>query len=262
MNNLKIFVLFFLSLVFVFYSFNFFEEKPNEITLNRKNFNVKNLETFSKLSKWKDYSKTHYEDSSKIYKEDYYSSVQNKNSLQPESWSDLYLKISKNDKEKLDLITEMLFNIKVDNEIDNERFAKLIVSYVQHIPYSLLVGKTCKQAAKNESIRKMIESGIECDENVYAGIYSPMEFIKNYKGDCDTRTVFLYTLMKNIGYDVVIMNSKYYKHSILGIRLASSGKYKKYRGKKYYVWETTNVGWRIGDLPAQYSKLDKWNIIL
>lgn len=262
MNNLRIFVLFFLSLVFVFYSFNFFEEKPNEITLNRKNFKIKNLETFSKLSEWKDYSKTHYEDSSKIYKEDYYSSVLNKNSLRPESWSDLYLKISKNDKEKLDLITEMLFKIKVDNEIDNDRFAKLIVSYVQHIPYSLLVGKTCKQAAKNESIRKMIESGIECDENVYAGIYSPMEFIKNYKGDCDTRTVFLYTLMKNIGYDVVIMNSKYYKHSILGIRLVSSGKYKKYRGKKYYVWETTNVGWRIGDLPAQYSKLDKWNIIL
>lgn len=262
MNNLKISVLFFLSLVFVFYSFNFFEEKPNEITINRKNFNVKNLETYSKLSAWKDYSKTHYEDSSKIYKEDYYSSVFNKNSLQPESWSDLYLKISKNDKEKLDLITEMLFNIKVDNEIDNDRFAKLIVSYVQHIPYSLLVSKTCKQAAKNESVRKMIESGIECDENVYAGIYSPMEFIKNYKGDCDTRTVFLYTLMKNIGYDVVIMNSKYYKHSILGIHLASSGKYKKYRGKKYYVWETTNVGWRIGDLPAQYSKLDKWNIIL
>lgn len=262
MNNLKISVLFFLSLVFVFYSFNFFEEKPNEITLNRKNFNVKNLETYSKLSSWKDYSKTHYKDSSKIYKEDYYSSVFNKNSLQPESWSDLYLKISKNDKEKLDLITEMLFNIKVDNEIDNDRFAKLIVSYVQHIPYSLLVSKTCKQAAKNESVRKMIESGIECNENVYAGIYSPMEFIKNYKGDCDTRTVFLYTLMKNIGYDVVIMNSKYYKHSILGIHLASSGKYKKYRGKKYYVWETTNVGWRIGDLPAQYSKLDKWNIIL
>ena len=111
----------------------------------------------------------------------------------------------------------MLFNIKVDNEIDNDRFAKLIISYVQHIPYSLLVGKTCKQASKNESVRRMIESGIECDENVYAGIYSPMEFIKNYKGDCDTRTVFLYTLMKNIGYDVVIMNSKYYKHSILGI---------------------------------------------
>ena len=100
MNNLKIFVLFFLSLVFVFYSFNFFEEIPNEITLNRKNFNIKNLETFSKFSKWKDYSKTHYEDSSKIYKEDYYSSVLNKNSLKPESWSD-FLKISKTIKKSL-----------------------------------------------------------------------------------------------------------------------------------------------------------------
>tara|TARA_B100000003_G_C10931678_1_gene371401 strand:+ start:1787 stop:2572 length:786 start_codon:yes stop_codon:yes gene_type:complete len=261
MNNLKISILFFLSLIFVFYSFNLFEEKP-KLTLNQNPFEIKDLETFSRLSNWDDYSETSYQDTSKIYKEDYYSSTLFKNSIQPKSWSDLYLKISNADKEKLDLITDMLFSIKIENNLNSDKFAKLIVSYVQHIPYSLLVGKTCKEAARNESVRMMLENGINCEENIYAGIYSPMEFIKNYKGDCDTRTVFLYTLMKNIGYDVVIMNSKYYKHSILGIRLASSGKYKKFRGQKYYVWETTNVGWRIGSLPAQYSKLDKWNIIL
>ena len=262
MNNLKISMLFFFSLIFVFYSFNFFEKEKSELTLNQKPFELKDLETFSKLSKWVDYSKNSYQDTSKIYNEDYYSSMLHKNSIQPESWSDLYLKISDNDKERLDLIIDMLFNIKIENNLNTEQFAKLIMSYVQHIPYSLLVGNSCKQAAENKIVRKMIESGINCEDNVYAGIYSPMEFIKNYKGDCDTRTVFLYTLMKNIGYDVVIMNSKYYKHSILGIRLASSGKYKRFRGQKYYVWETTNVGWRIGILPAQYSKLDKWNIIL
>ena len=262
MNNFKISILFFFSLIFVFISFNFLKEETSELTLNQKPFEIKDLETFSKLSKWVDYSKNIYQDTTKIYKEDYYSSMLQKNSIQPESWSDLYLKISDNDKEKLDLITDMLFSIKIENNLNSDKFAKLIVSYVQHIPYSLLVGKTCKEAAKNESVRMMLENGINCEENIYAGIYSPMEFIKNYKGDCDTRTVFLYTLMKNIGYDVVIMNSKYYKHSILGIRLASSGKYKRFRGQKYYVWETSNVGWGIGILPAQYSKLDKWNIIL
>ena len=226
MSNLKILILFFLSLIFVFYSFNLFEGKQ-KLTLNQNPFEVKDLETFSRLSNWNDYSETSYQDTSKVYKEDYYSSTLFKNSIQPKSWSDLYLKISNADKEKLDLITEMLFSIKIENNLNPDKFAKLIVSYVQHIPYSLLVGKTCKDAARNESVRMMLENGINCEENVYAGIYSPMEFIKNYKGDCDTRTVFLYTLMKNIGYDVVIMNSKYYKHSILGISLASSGKYKR-----------------------------------
>ena len=102
MSNLKILILFFLSLIFVFYSFNLFEGKQ-KLTLNQNPFEVKDLETFSRLSNWNDYSETSYQDTSKVYKEDYYSSTLFKNSIQPKSWSDLYLKISNADKEKLDL---------------------------------------------------------------------------------------------------------------------------------------------------------------
>ena len=65
MNNLKISILFFLSLIFVFYSFNLFEEKP-KLTLNQNPFEIKDLETFSRLSNWDDYSETSYQDTSKI----------------------------------------------------------------------------------------------------------------------------------------------------------------------------------------------------
>ena len=118
MNNFKISILFFFSLIFVFNSFNFLKEETSELTLNQKPFEIKDLETFSKLSKWVDYSKNIYQDTTKIYKEDYYSSMLQKNSIQPESWSDLYLKISDNDKEKLDLITDMLFSIKIENNLN------------------------------------------------------------------------------------------------------------------------------------------------
>lgn len=262
MDNLKISLGFLISLALVFYSFTFSKDEKIEIILSENLIPEKNTSKFSKFAEWQDYDRLSYSDTVKIYKEDYISSIVNKNNLDPKSWSDLYLKLSIEDDNKLNLISSMLFNLKRENNLNPDEFAKLIVSFVQHIPYSLIVGRSCKEASKNKSIKNMIKNGVNCEGNIFAGIYTPMEFMKNFKGDCDTRTVFLYTLMKNIGYDVVIMNSKQYAHSILGIRIAASGKYKKYKGKKYYVWETTNSGWRVGNIPPKYNKLENWNIIL
>ena len=40
----------------------------------------------------------------------------------------------------------------------------------------------------------------------------------NLKGDCDTRTLLLYTILSHYNYDVAV-SSEFYGHSILGINL-------------------------------------------
>ena len=108
----------------------------------------------------------------------------------------------------------------------------------------------------------MINKGFECDSYVKGAIYSPVEFIDKFKGDCDTRTVFLYTVLKRYKYDVVILNSDVYGHSILGVNISSSGRYKYHNGKRYYTWETTSPGWRLGDLPPDYYNIKYWHVTL
>ena len=41
---------------------------------------------------------------------------------------------------------------------------------------------------EDNSIKKMMNDGIKCDGDVYAGVYTPLEFMSNFKGDCDSRT--------------------------------------------------------------------------
>ena len=104
---------------------------------------------------------------------------------------------------------------------------------VQNIPYNIIVQESCSLAQiRNDSVNEMILRGYECEGNVYAGVYSPLEFVKKMKGDCDSRTLFIYTVLKKFNYDVVILNSDLYAHSIIGLNIPSSGRYKYYNGKR------------------------------
>jgi hypothetical protein len=134
---------------------------------------------------------------------------------------------------------------------------------VQNIPYNILTSESCSDAYLNsKSIKDMIDQGIDCDGNVFGGLYTPTEFIKNFKGDCDTRTVFLYTILNRYGYDTRILNSDFYRHSIIGVNLPSRGRFKTHLGKRYYTWETTNINWQLGDLPPSTSRMDLWHVAL
>ena len=87
--------------------------------------------------------------------------------------------------------------------------------------------------------------------------------LKKYEGDCDTRTIFLYTLLKKYNYDVVILNSIVYKHSILGINLPTSGSNYKYdNGRRYYAWETTAKDMKRGLMSPSWSNMNNWFIAL
>ena len=102
-----------------------------------------------------------------------------------------------------------------------------------------------------------------------AGVLSPIEFLADFKGDCDTRTVFLYTLLRCMGLKAVVMNGP--GHSMLGLPYAAKQPglpYLLHQGQKYYFVETTVIvrnsrycGPHIGEVPRNF-RAEQWRIVL
>ena len=176
------------------------------------------------------------------------------------NWAEIYTNLLSNDKNYMDKVFAAYERILQKKKLNQHQFADAIVTSIQTLPYVWILNKNCDLP---DSKAKIAKSGYDCLGNImlYA-VQSPYEFIYNTKGDCDTRTVFLYSVLQHFGYDVRILISKHYQHSILGVNLPSSGKYLKSQTKKYYVWETTLAGMKLGQLNPEISNMNLWSIAL
>jgi hypothetical protein len=166
-------------------------------------------------------------------------------------WQQVYYELYNKNKSRLTFIQDSLSVIRDSLQLDHDAFARVVVSFVQDIPYNYILPDSC--AGHDDH---------PCLGNVKYGILSPVEFLNSLQGDCDTRTVLLFTLLRNFGYEPVIINSNEYLHSMLALDIPTSGEYLEYKGKHYAFWETTNVGWLPGMLPPDMSNTSYWNVIL
>jgi energy-coupling factor transporter transmembrane protein EcfT len=224
-------------------------------------------EIISRKINWNDYENRRYSGDFRFYYGDY---IKSKNYRENISWSNnstwgsIYNKISKNEisENRLDLIYNTLNQIKTTRKLSYVEFAEVIVSLIQKIPYNYVFSGSCNDPTLPLKYIQAIRNGTKCHANINHSLFSPMEFFYNKGGDCDSRTVLLYTLLKKYNYDVVILNSDLYGHSILGVNLPTRGKYKLYNNKKYHFWETTGVGWKRGEIPPEWGDVSKWFVAL
>jgi len=168
-----------------------------------------------------------------------------------EFWQKVYFNLYNNNKSRLTFIQDSLQSIRDSLQLGQEDFARMVVSFVQDIPYNYILPDSCTGHDDHP-----------CVPNVKYGILSPVEFLNTLQGDCDTRTVLLFTLLRNFGYDPVIVNSNEYLHSMLALDIPTTGDYLEYKGKRYAFWETTNVGWMPGMLPPDMDNINYWNVTL
>ncbi len=243
--------------------------KPEESVYRSVRFeNNDSVEVYTANRVWRDNYGNDFSAPLVIRVRDYEKLRNHINSYRPASsvnfWGDLYDYIERTDRPALDIIIDSFRSIQNEKKMNRMEFAEMVVTCVQDIPYSLVFQEECLDAANYEQdIRKLLEECPECCiGNIMYGIQNPVSFIQNLKGDCDTRTVLIYSLLKNFGYDVAILNSDYYRHSIIGINVPASGKAKLYNGKKYMLWETTAKYYAAGTLPATYSDVSYWDIVL
>jgi hypothetical protein len=170
----------------------------------------------------------------------------------------IYYKMYDHDKVKLkDLIDQMKFYIKSEN-LNYMDALNYVCSSIQYIPYTLVLNSDgecpCEQSFGSFSADCKVQSnGRGCCSNVDPfGIYSPFEFAYYKTGDCDTRALLAYTILKEMGFDVAVMVSDSERHSVLGVaEIGNNGVFSNsfgtnYFGKRFYLWELTSENWRFG----------------
>lgn len=217
--------------------------------------------------KWQDYDRTIYETDLVINSDLVNYSSKNKNRLPSmRTANDYNLLLSNLHSKSGDAylrIMPKMDSIKVVNSLSRKRYAEVIVTMIQAIPYVATVEQSCNPFDyQDPRIRELLQSN-PCEPNQKFGIKTPAEFLSNLKGDCDTRTLFLYGLLKKAGYDVVIYGSEFYGHSVLGIHLnIEATHFKVHDNKKYYLWEVTGESFLPGELPESINNLNYWSINL
>ena len=216
--------------------------------------------------KWTDFHGKKYQGSFVLQLSSIRKSTYHLNSLESQafnSYAPIYQSVYEKDRYFLTDLYHMLDSIRIGNQQNKTRFAHTIVSMVQSIPYVLILENDCEDPLnlRNPQIREIILSKVPCDGNAPYGLKTPTQFLESFKGDCDTRTLLLYTIFKHYHYDVAIINSAYYGHSMLGLSLPDlTGAYKVANGVKYYFWETTEKGFLPGQLDRRNGKLELWKI--
>lgn len=219
---------------------------------------------------WLDYDGRIYNGRLSIKSSDYKESKNFKDNLKigtnSESGYDFLLyQLTRHNPDKLTFLYEMFDSLGYANNLDQVNFSEMVVSFVQDIPYSLILPSDCnpnlyiEDSFINEYLR---DSHAKCVGNIKYGIHTPIEFLYTLNGDCDTRTLLLYSIFSHYGYDVAILSSEYYGHSILGLNLPFSGIAYYTQNKRYVLWETTSPNLRAGILPKEISNLYYWRISL
>jgi hypothetical protein len=237
-------------------------EKEREVVIENESY-------ISKKLYWKYYDGRPDSVSYKIKSSDVRNSQNFRNyfsfdNYQMDQYKFLVTSLLKNDNVPLWNVYNAFDSLRTKSKLDRVQFAEAIVSSIQSIEYVLITESACNYKLYDDDFTvNYLREGKPCYGFQRFGILSPVEFITSLKGDCDTRTLFLFSVLKYFNYDVVMLNSLEYKHSILGINLTyKTGTFKVFNNKKYFTWETTNIGYRPGELNKEYSNLNNWEVVL
>lgn len=203
---------------------------------------------------WSDFNREKHSLPFKVDYEDVLKASSNRNAfaITPEfSWGIFYRHLVDHDAPLVEELALAFYNYQKEKKMSRRDFAELIISAIQDIPYNLLLSGACKRTDVQP-----------CFGHIKLGVYAPAEFVSSLKADCDTRTLLIYTLLSRFNYDVAILNSEKYLHSVIGLNIPSTGKYKALNTKKYYFVETTARGCPIGYLHHDVSNINYWNFVL
>jgi hypothetical protein len=106
-----------------------------------------------------------------------------------------------------------------------------VISFVQHIPYTIDSVTTGYDNYPRYPIETLIEGG-----------------------DCEDTSILTAALLRQIGYDVVLLIFRDPPHAAVGAYcVGCPGTYWEYGGRRYFYLETTAPGWQIGQAPPQYK---------
>lgn len=169
----------------------------------------------------------------------------------------IYNSMYQHDKSLIQSMVQEYVRLAKANNLSYIEVLELVVSSVQSIPYTWVLDSdpSCGQSWFGSSAIPADNCTVNsepsgCCDQVKYGVFSPIEFAVKKTGDCDTRSLFAFTILKSMGYDVAIMGSNSEHHSVLGVKLPGiPGDGKRGNtsdGKNYFLWELTAKGPFLG----------------
>jgi len=244
-------------------------EEPNENSNEGSNNNQIQDELIKHNLTWTDYNGNTYggefwTSRNKFKQSKRYKSNLNLEIYTPGDYDYMVYLLKENDKNSMNGVYQLFDELGRQNNLNRVQFAEMIVSFVQSIPYTVILPEACIPELYDDDFVKqyLAQSNAKCVGNEKFGINSPVEFMSNLKGDCDTRTLFLYTVFLHYNYDVALFSSEYYNHSLIGLDIPLEGLTYKYDNHNYVLWETTATGLKPGEIPFSLSDLRHWRISL
>ncbi|MDR2273713.1 MAG: hypothetical protein LBF27_22590 [Sphingobacterium sp.] len=244
--------------------------KPAPKPVMEESINNNNRDTVLRFSKeWKDYSGAEYSGSYYIFKSDYQKSKSNKNALfgsnQRANYNFIVHKIKEFDQNKLDGVYKMFDSLATARNLTRLQFASMVMAFVQDYNYSLILPQECDPTIYSDYFVKnyLTKNNGSCIPNEPFGLLTPLETIATSNADCDTRTLLIYTILSKYGYDLVMLSSDLYGHSLIGINLPYYGSnYFIYGNTKYALVETTAPAARPAYIPSEIANRNNWYISL
>jgi hypothetical protein len=231
--------------------------------------NIKNDSIITRYRSWKDYSGNKYEGKYHIKLSDYKKAHLYKTNIRTSQnsineYDHIIFNLKEFDKNKYTSLFGLFDSIGEAKKLGKVKFAEMIVTFVQDIPYALILDNECNANLYNDRFTKnyLLSNKGDCSGNQRFGINTPVEFLVNLKGDCDTRTLLLYSILNHYNYDVVLLSSEFYGHSIIGINLPINGTTYTYDNQHYVLWETTSPNAKPGEISNDISNLNNWRISL
>jgi len=85
----------------------------------------------------------------------------------------------------------------------------------------------------------------------------PLEMLIDQQGDCEDAAILTATIVKQMGFDVVLLAFLEERHMALGIRVLPPQhehlQAYEWKGDLYFYLEPTSPGWAIGQIPSIYQ---------
>ncbi len=219
---------------------------------------------------WNDYDANSYQGTVAVKTKDWFNAKNIRNNIPGQAFStEDYNRIVNNvylgNLEGMEGVYHMFDSIIENVNPSKQQFAEIAVSCVQDIPYYLIVEGSCspQDYPSNEYIHQYLLRSDDCVEHVKYGLLGPLEFVATLHGDCDTRTLLLYTILKHYQYNVIMLVSQPLQHAILAVELPRiDGKYFTFRNRRFVWWETTQPNIPPGLIPNEYANPNLWQVSL
>jgi len=221
--------------------------------------------------KWQDYAGKSYEGSISIS----VAALRNAIAMHSEMSRNFYQGMSvvyktmlDYDSSRLNYLYKTFDSIKAANKLDEVAFSQVLVSAIQSQPYFLVLDKGCDENYSDNFTRNFLANCTTdcCIGYELFGVRSPVEFLSDLKGDCDTRSLLLYEVFRHYNYNVALLTSNYYKHAIIAVNFTEPvnqlGVSITIGDKKYFMWETTSPDLNYGELSSNFNNLAYWDISL